>query len=187
MHRRNALKLFSLAALSAVAPIGKLGFLDDHVFESTPFGIRLTTPDSWHCLLAPDYLKLLDSDYGDKNPKLPILACTRFPEPTDFENDTLLIFADRMQTPDAPPSGLPKTYRPLDVSDADFEHYSVSATTTDSRDLSFSRDAYFFHDRHSKFHVEFECDASNSTRSAKEFKQILASIELAYPVSPGWG
>lgn len=186
MHRRDVLKFFSLAALTSVAPIGELGFLTDRVFESTPFGIRLTTPGSWHSLLTPDYLKLLDRDYGDKNPKVPILACTRFLEPNKRENDTFFIFADRIRNNVAKAPGVPAKFKPLDLVNTRHEYYSFTATTTDHRDLSFIRDEYFFHDRSSMFHLEFEWAASSPDRSAVEFRNILNSIQLAHSVSPGW-
>jgi len=187
MHRRDVLKLFSLAAISAVAPIEKLGFLNGRVFESKPFGIRLMTPPKWQCLLTADYLDLLDMDYGDKNPKVPILACTRFREPIKFENDTVLVFADRMrERPSESLAGSPR-FLPLDVAKTDFQHYFVPATTTEGRALNFERDAYFFNDGSSRFHIEFEWDASKPSRSNSEFKEILGSIELAHEITPGWG
>lgn len=178
MHRREALKLFSLSALTAVAPIGKLGSVDSGIFESKVFGIRAKLPRGWNCLLVEDYLKLLEEDYGDRNPKIPILSCMRFTEPMQGENDTFLIFAHRFSQADTNDT-VCENFERLNLEGAEHRNYSVSSQTLDGRELNFERDAYFFESVSSKFHVEFEFKAAKPKRSADEFQNILQSIEIS--------
>jgi hypothetical protein len=180
MHRREALQLFSLSALAAVAPLSRLGSVQREIFESNIFGIRATLPPGWNCLLVEDYLKLQEMDYGDENPMVPILSCMRFKEPMDGENDTFLIFAHRYSKADSGNSVCPNFER-LDLENAEHKNYAVESKTVDGRNLSFERDAYFFESATSLFHVEFEYDAAKPERSASEFHGILHSIEVTGP------
>lgn len=187
MLRRTVLKMFSLAAISKIAPLDQLARLENRRFESEIFGIRLTTPASWHSMLPADYIELSDLDYGEKNPKVPILACTKFAEPVSFENDTIQIFADRMCQSDLElPPREKANYRPLDLEEVSLGRYLAPATTVDGRQLNFERDNYAFNDGQWKFHIELEWDASKPNRSEDAFREVLASIEVAHDVVVGW-
>ena len=185
MHRRDALKFFSLSAMLAISPIHSIGRIENQVFSSSPFGITLETPPDWHCMLLPEYLGLLKSDYNDENPKVPIFACTRFKEPIETENDTVLLFADRIREA----KQLPAQNGDLNLSEENTwsDNYSFTTTTVDGRSLSFNRNFYLFNDGVSRFHLEFEWGENSDDRSRKVFDDIFGSFTLLRPAAAGWG
>ena len=185
MHRRDALKFFSLSSMMAISPIQSIGRIKNRVFTSEPFGLQLEIPDGWHCMLLPEYLEVLKNDYNDGNPKVPIFVCTRFKEPVDIENDTVLLFADRIRQPSIQAASSHRSFA-LGRQNTDMENYSFSTTTTDGRRLNFERNFFVFNDGVSNFHLEFEWDANRRQRSRQMFDDIFASFTLPRPVNAGW-
>ena len=184
MHRRDALKLFSLSAMSAISPIQTIGNLENRLFSSSPFGVSLETPPDWNCMLLPEYISTLKNDYNDSDLMVPIFACTRFKEPIKTENDTVLLFADRMEKPAESPSRGGRHHLTFENTDSD--SYSFTTKTLDERTLSFGRRFYLFNDGFSRFNLEFEWCANSKDRSRDVFEDIFLSFTLERPVVAGW-
>lgn len=198
LTRRDILKLFSAASLSAIAPLDALARVNGQEFSSECFGISLSFPADWHEVLLSDYVYIMKRDYGRiVDSVVPLFMCARFKEPNEIANDSFRVFADRVSTENS--------HHPVEL------HEIISVTSDDCDNFklyskphsiefagkSASKCAYSYTEHASTGHVynfyeeqilvchedlvvliSFEIDATNSERSQIELGDIMSSIKI---------
>lgn len=95
-NRRDFLRLFSVAALSAIAPLPSIGSIDGKRYSSDIFGLSIEYPFHWFHLLAADRIASFREVYGSdyQTFRVPIFQVTELQEPTNEVNPNFEIWAD---------------------------------------------------------------------------------------------
>ena len=200
MERREFLKLFSLSALALIAPLDKIGAINDQRYSSEVFGVSFRIPQGWHTLTPEQYLKVHCDLYGEDARKLqvPIVYVCMLPEPTPKINPTFEILADRKRKwmGDDLVREQRKIFSPLPkgVDEFRFETeicevqnfgcttaYSLSSykvSTLTGKSYMFYHEVYSLYHRDSYFQITFSGDHRDRSLASSEFEQIRQTLHF---------